>query len=224
MNRIKLIVFCIIIGSMVSSCKKPSNDEHKKTSVLVNRKIDPVKSAKEKQKLPVIPKADITSFFPIIEGSYWVYEQFMEGTLESGNKTIDSVIHITQLDSGFKFQIKRTKANGSPEIMVYTSDMQGYVFLKGNLMDKEEVFCKYLPQPGDTISTEQYSNYLNKHKSRIRLETSNFETASYEEQLEWQGKIFQKGVGLVSYGGASLSRELVEYRIGYDGEIIKPRE
>ena len=63
-----------------------------------------------------------------------------------------------------------------------------------------------------------YSKFLNTDSTKIRLETSDFESSSYEQQLEWQGFIFEKGIGLTSRGGASLSMELVEYRIGTDGQ------
>jgi hypothetical protein len=59
-----------------------------------------------------------------------------------------------------------------------------------------------------------YSKFLNAKKSEIRLETSDYEKASYEEQLEWQHKIFIKGVGLESYGGSESYMELSTYRLG----------
>ena len=69
-----------------------------------------------------------------------------------------------------------------------------------------------------------YSDFNDTMKTQITLQTCEYDKASSQEQIEWQGKIFKKGIGIVSFGSASLGYELIKYRIGANGALIKYRK
>jgi len=156
-----------------------------------------------------------STFFPLVNGSYWHYESYLEGEIQEGGWQRDSVLNIATEHAITKVDIARITAEGK-EKLSYQIDGDGKVFLITTGGTKQP-FCHVAPAPKSTIGDWHYTEFLDSNSTIIRLETADFESATYEEQLEWQGRTFRKGIGLVSFGGADLGMELVEYRIGQEG-------
>lgn len=167
-----------------------------------------------------ITNSDIQTFFPLSEGSLWIYEQFIEGEIQKGNRQTDSVVSLINLDSIIVANLIRKKEDGKVDKYKYIIHRTGAVYLETSSSANMKHFCNLLPNKNDSIGEMKYSDFLDEKKSIIHLETCDFEPASYEEQLEWQGRTFQKGVGLVSFGGSELGMELLKYRIGNKGKMI----
>lgn len=165
-----------------------------------------------------IPVPDVNTFFPLISQSAWHYEQFMEGTLEPGSSLIDSVAEVNATDSGLLCKMIRTE-NGAQEEFSYLVKADSTVVL----IDKSGVskkFCLLFPISGQKVDDLVYSKFKNDDNTRIYLETSDYETSTDEQRMSWQAQIFDKGIGLTSFGGNESNMLLTEYHIG-NGPIIK---
>ena len=167
---------------------------------------------------------DSASFFPLQKGSYWVYEQFLEGEIQKGNRQTDSTLDVVKKESLYVARIERKREQCKNKTFEYIIDENGIVYLKKKPDSQMEKFCKIIPHPGDSVAGLKYSSFLDKNGNAIRLETAEYDKANSEEKLEWQGRTFEKGIGLVSFGSASAGMDLVRYRIGMrGGKIYKKR-
>ncbi len=158
-------------------------------------------------------KGKQSSFFPLSVGSYWIYEQYMHGDLDDGFQIKDSVVSVTKTDLGLQYTLKRFTENSPVQEIKYLVMKTGVVYQQQSYMKIPESFTVLNPKPKDTVNAMSFSNYLNKEKTKIRLESSNYEEASYEEKMMWQAHIYEKNIGLISYGGAELVMKLVKHRI-----------
>lgn len=136
----------------------------------------------------------------------------MEGDMEPGNSQIDSVIEVTETESGILCKMIRNSNNVIEQFAYLIKNDSIVMFIDNS--NSIIPFCSLFPSPEDKIGDLSYSRFLNKDNTSIRLETSDYETATEEQQMEWQAKIFKKGIGLVSFGGSALSMNLTEYHIG----------
>lgn len=161
------------------------------------------------------------TFFPLIIGSFWYYEKCLEGELQKGNFIKDSVSEVSEIDSIIIITIHRKVSGGNSKTFLYNIDNKGLIFYQRRKDGIKKPFCKLIPQPGDTVGEMSYSTFTDTSKTQITLQTSEYDKASGQEQMEWQGKIFKSGVGITSFGTVTIGYELIEYRIGPDGPIIK---
>ena len=204
----KLSIFFILLPALLITCTPKGNSDKENNT------------AKTSQVLS-FPNPGAETFFPLLHKSAWHYEQFMEGTLEPGNSQVDSVIEVTKTDSGILCNMVRTVSASKEEYYSFLIKADSIVTQLDNSSGNTQ-FCSLFPTPGAKIEELTYSSFLNSDSSQIRLQTSDYETATEEQQMEWQGKIFVKGIGLVSFGGNSLGMNLTEYHIG--NEPIKKYE
>jgi hypothetical protein len=167
------------------------------------------------------PNPDTESFFPLLPKSAWHYEQFMEGTFEPGNTQIDSVIDVSKNDSGILCNMVKMVAGSKDQYYSYLIKSDSIITMLDNSKNST-LFCSLFPVPGTKICDLTYSSFLNSENTKIRLETSNIETATEQQQMEWQGKVFEKGIGLISFGGSTLEMSLTEYHLG-DEPVKKTR-
>ena len=157
-----------------------------------------------------------SAFFPLVTGSYWHYESYLEGELQEGLWRHDSVVSVSSAEGAVTVGVARRTADEMQELF-YQLSKDGMIFLVASDGTKQP-FCLVKPKPGSAVDGWHYSEFLDSNSTMIRLETADFESASYEEQLEWQGRTFRKGIGLISFGGADIGMELTEYRIGSEGQ------
>jgi hypothetical protein len=164
------------------------------------------------------------SFFPLVLGSVWVYDEYMEGELQNGQSIKDSVAQVTKMDSITRVAVYRFSESDEIEKMYYDIIKGGMVFYKEKAEEKGEPYCMLNPQKSSSVGDMKYSDFLDEKKIKIRLETSDYENARQEEQMEWQGKIFVRGIGIVSFGGSEIGYNLREYRIGAKGPRIRHKK
>ena len=195
------ILFVIIVVLFILECNKTAERDSKNSAHTL-----------------LFPQPDTNTFFPLIAQSAWHYEQFMEGTLEPGNSQIDSVIEVIETDTGFNCKMVRMTGQGH-ENFRYFINTDGIVSIIDSASGVMS-YCALFPKSGEQIGEMRYSQFLNDKKTIIRLETSDYENATEEQQMEWQANIFEKGVGQVSFGGSSLSMMLTEFHIG-NGPVRK---
>lgn len=200
MNKISGVMVCCSTVFLFALCSQSDNASYSKLH-------------KEKQ-----VTVD-TSYFPLIPGSAYHYEEYLNGELQQGNMILDSVTEVAVTDTGVLCKIQRTACGESPENRFYfvTSSKAVYQIDAGGA---RSLFCYLFPKPAMVVDERMYSSFLDQENKRIRLETTNFETAGYEEQMEWQGTVFERGVGVVSYGGAELGMELIDYHLGSRGGLV----
>lgn len=158
------------------------------------------------------------SYFPLELGSCWNYNEYLEGELQDGESFKDSITNIESNNSVKIVSIIRIYENSEKELFNYELKENGDVFKVSE--DEKEFLCNIFPKEGMKIGEYSYNKFLDSTNTDIRLETSDYENSSYEEQMEWQCRVFRRGVGIISFGGSSLGYELERYRIGFGTVII----
>jgi hypothetical protein len=160
------------------------------------------------------PMPDTTTFFPLIEGSYWVYDEVFEGEIQEDGELRREVVRLTPTDSGYEATVLETYRDGLSDTLYYRCDSEGRVWRKGAADTGFTVFADLYPRARAEVGEFTYYPCLSDSSTCLLLQNYVYDEASYEEQLEWRSYVFVKGVGLTSFGGAELGMELREHRIG----------
>jgi|GEM_PF-5825227 len=157
-------------------------------------------------------RPDTATFFPLLKGSYWHYETFLEGEVQDGQWHMDSVAEVHEKSAQTVVKMIRKTSNG---IMEFSYEIRGNgMVYKTEGKGKPVEYCMLLPREHAKIGDKKYTAFLDTQKRRIRLESTSYENGSEQEQMVWQGIVFEKGIGVVSEGGADIGLGLVRYRIG----------
>ena len=97
--------------------------------------------SKPNSKPSAIPLPDSNTFFPLNEGSYWVYESVQNGEKVEGSREIDSVIFSSLTDSGYFATIQEKSSDGEILKILYKVDADGNVFTRRGNSTTFELFC-----------------------------------------------------------------------------------
>jgi hypothetical protein len=163
------------------------------------------------------PAPDSMTFFPLLPGSFWEYAEYQNGEKVEAGMQKDSVLSLGLTDSGYIAIVKSQIGEDYSEENTYKVDHSGKVLVLEKFGSSE--IGHISPKPGMKIGDKTYTNFYTDDKKRIRLETSKYDQSSYEQQMEWQGVVFEIKIGIVSFGGAENDMRLVKYRIGKKGRI-----
>ena len=166
------------------------------------------------QKAAVAPAPDTTTFFPLIEGSYWVYNEVLEGEVQDDGLFRREVVGLQQTGSGYEAIVLEMFEGSPPDTVYYRCDSDGRVWQKQFSDTAFVAFADLQPRPRSQVGEFTYYPCLSDSSTCLLLQNFVYEDATYEQQLEWQSYTFVKGVGLTCFGGAEMYLELAEYRIG----------
>jgi hypothetical protein len=180
------------------------------------------RSGKEKPEGARAPEPNESTYFPLFEGSYWVYEDFIEGEKQGNSREVDSVKTVRALDSGVTATVIERKADGSLSEIQYLVNAKGLVSMKRYDGAKVEPFSALHPTVGENIG-KLIVEKCPSTENCFLLQPYAFEadTLSEIQRMSWNGFYFEKGIGLTAHAGPELSSELVEYRIGLNGPKIR---
>jgi hypothetical protein len=149
---------------------------------------------------------DSLTFFPLLPGSYWVYETFLEGEKQAESRVVDSVTHLTTTDSGYLIDVLARKQNGETKAIQYWVDVNGMVWVKRGKSQRFKVFASLFPKVGGKVDDRLYYPCPNSDLSRDCFLLQPYEGdkagISDSQAQEWSGQFYRKGVGLESRAGA----------------------
>lgn len=173
------------------------------------------------------PKPDEETFFPLIEGSYWAYETVQDGQRQEGSRYVDSVVSLTKTDSGFIARVQRKSSDGLLLEIIYHIDSLGTVWKKNGPNPAFQAFASLHPIIGSKLKSLTFypcsgSNTEDSDCVLLQPYIGDQEKLSEEEYMNWNGRFFQRGVGLESMAGVEISDDLMEHRIGKSKKIIVP--
>ncbi len=173
-----------------------------------------------------VPNPDSTTYFPLLPGSYWVYEDVIEGAAPSTSRDVDSVLSLTETDSGLVAEVA-VKTSGRPESRIqYRVDAQGLVWINHGTGRGFEPYTSLYPRIGDRIGNQMKfsacADVLPAPTDCVLLQAYRLDDSTITEvqKAAWNGLFFKKGIGLESNAGEEGSTELTEYRIGAKGSIV----
>ncbi|GEM_PF-2511882 len=194
------------------------------------------------------PKPDESTFFPLLPGSYWVYRSSNPGDAYGSGTVVDSVLSLTQSDSGFYAVVRQTVDSSNVSLIKYRVDSKGMVWRKrenekdfvafiqlrnrdssgapnkpgecwGGTGAQPECAQTVLDESGDQPKPEANPKVNPQADPEAELEVDG-ETEDGDEAIEGIYD-FRKGMGIEGYGIFETSYELNRYRIGSTGLIVK---
>jgi len=175
------------------------------------------------------PKPDSNSFFPLLEGSYWVYESFQNQEKQEGSREVDSIISAQATDSGFFAHAVEKGSEGDVLPVEYKVDKNGIVWEKRGKAPSFEAFTALSPELGKKVGDRSFYACSGSDSSiagcALLQPYPGDDTKLTEDQRQaWNGFFLKKGIGLDVQAGVEVSRELMEYRIGLNGAVVKARK
>jgi hypothetical protein len=168
---------------------------------------------------PPMPVPDSSTFFPLLEGSFWKYEAHSRGAKQEGQGETDSVVSLKECAGGYRAVVVRTyESDDIIDTLVYVTDSAGTVYneIEGDLYP----FAKLFPRAGDTLGDFHFEIFSNSYG--VKRGPDMFQLVGndpvYEEvagdNIEWQTIFFRQGAGIFSKAATGFSYDLTGHRIG----------
>lgn len=216
MKRSSFNYYCFSICLYIFGCQKkelPQNNDQKVVPKL-------------NQQQRSIPIPDSNTFFPLINGSYWIYETIENGETVDGTRMTDSVIAFAIADNWYIANVQQKGLSGDILNIQYKVGQNGKVLSNREDSTTFELFTSLNPSIGMQIKNTTFFqcpviDSLNPNCFLLQPYPGDKNGLTEVEKGSWTGCFFEKGIGLVSNAGVEISQDLVEYRIGLNGPKIK---
>jgi hypothetical protein len=177
------------------------------------------------------------SFFPLIKGSYWSYQDSLYDAeyaedVSTSTISMDSITNVVKTDSGILASVSMyIIADGKRKFsgyLQYLCNDKNEVFErikeKGIKWTSWELNCKEKPNNGDTVFVVDDTLIYKEVTLRTTPKQVYCMQSAFCEPTSNTGRkyFYAKGVGLIGkdFCNSLLSSNLIEYRIG-NGPIIK---
>ncbi len=171
------------------------------------------------------PSPDTSTFFPLLKGSYWIYETYRDGFHDTKSRSVDSVFEISPTDSGDLVDLTR-QLDESQQVVTaqYRVDSAGTVWATYGSSAGFYPFSNLRPKPGQVIGDHVVrgcSVPAEADSDCVELEPTR-PPGKQDPGKPNQNPTrftFLKGVGMIRKSESKERLELVEYRIGAQGPV-----
>ncbi len=216
----------ILASLLIVACQKKDPPNESSRPVLNDSSIQTPSKAASESNTP-FKKPDEQSFFPLVEGSYWVYEAFQDNEKQEGFREEDSVESLTLTDTGYVARMVIKDAKGRVSHPLYWVDKEGLVWTNRWSEPSFKKYTSLIPKLGGKIDSLTYfpcstAQPADEKCKLLQPYEGDKEGLTEEQSTGWNGRFYEKGIGLESRAGSEISRNLVEYRIGLNGKVLHP--